>query len=271
MITWVLYLCIGVIIGGMAGFYFAKLDDFTKKQKQALEEKLRQSEQELISYKDQVTSHFVETAELINDMTESYQKVHEHLALGSIELCNNAVEVNKLTVSSEQLSKPSSNKTQSANQISDETVTNLANSETVEEAPKNSSRENNNNKSTIKTTDKAAGTETATSTSTTTSASVPEATGQLKEQDSSAPSQPTQPSADNPARDPVLSKIVDEQLATTIDEDEEASREESKTEEDPENIESRVIETMAVAEGDESSDNSDDDSSPKIPGSRMVH
>lgn len=110
MVTWVLYLCIGIVIGGMAGFYFAKLDDFSKRQKQELEAKLRQSEQELIDYKDQVTTHFKETAALINDMTESYQKVHEHLAHGSVNLCNNAVEVNKLTVSASQLMTDSSGK-----------------------------------------------------------------------------------------------------------------------------------------------------------------
>ena len=103
MVTWVLYLCIGIVVGGMAGFYFAKLDDFSKKQKRELEEKLRHSEQELIGYKDQVTTHFRETATLINTMTESYQKVHEHLARGSVELCNNAIEVNKLEVSPDQL------------------------------------------------------------------------------------------------------------------------------------------------------------------------
>ena len=48
MVTWVLYLCIGIVIGGMAGFYFAKMDDFSRKQKKALEEKLQKSEEELI-------------------------------------------------------------------------------------------------------------------------------------------------------------------------------------------------------------------------------
>jgi hypothetical protein len=136
MITWVLYLCIGVIIGGMAGFYFAKLDDFSRKQKQELEEKLHQSERELVEYKDQVTTHFKETAILVNNMTESYQKVHEHLAQGSVELCNNAVEVNKLTVSSNQLLSSTS-----PDAISDvEKTTSL----TESEAPKNRSTENTN-------------------------------------------------------------------------------------------------------------------------------
>lgn len=143
MITWVLYLCIGIVIGGMAGFYFAKLDDFSKKQKQALEDKLHKTEQELVEYKDQVTAHFIETADLINNMTESYQKVHEHLAKGSVELCNNAVEVNKLTVSSDQLlsAQKSGSNVHDAGE-----VTNLAESS---EAPKTNTVENNNNKSEV--------------------------------------------------------------------------------------------------------------------------
>ena len=132
MVTWVLYLCIGIVIGGMAGFYFAKMDDFSRKQKKALEEKLQQSEQELIEYKDQVTVHFKETATLINSMTESYQKVHEHLSQGVVQLCNNAIEVNKLKVSPNQLLSESS----------DEPVTEKAESE----APKIENTNNTKNK-----------------------------------------------------------------------------------------------------------------------------
>ncbi len=132
MVTWVLYLCIGLVIGGMAGFYFAKMDDFSRKQKKALEEKLQKTEQEYIDYKDQVTSHFKETATLINDMTESYQKVHKHLAQGVLKLCSNAIEVDKLQVSPNQLLTESK----------DRSVTRLAESEapktnTTEEVNKN--------------------------------------------------------------------------------------------------------------------------------------
>jgi len=141
MITWVLYLCIGIIVGGMAGFYFAKLDDFSKKQKKELEEKLQKSEHELLDYKDQVTTHFKETAALINNMTESYQKVHEHLARGSVELCNNAIEVNKLTVSSNQLLSSTSEPAPENVALDAEKATSL----TESEAPKESSTENNNN------------------------------------------------------------------------------------------------------------------------------
>ncbi|MGD8570726.1 MAG: DUF1043 family protein [Gammaproteobacteria bacterium] len=131
MVTWVLYLCIGIVIGGMAGFYFAKLDDFSRKQKREMEEKLRKSEQELMNYKDQVTTHFRETASLINNMTDSYQKVHEHLSHGVAELCNNPVEVNKLQVSPNQLLTGSS----------EPAVTEKAESE----APKTNNQEDKNN------------------------------------------------------------------------------------------------------------------------------
>jgi len=103
MVTWVLYLCVGLVIGGMAGFYFAKMDDFSRKQKKAMEDKLQKTEQELIAYKDQVTDHFKETATLINSMTESYQRVHEHLAQGVVKLCSNPIEVEKLQISPNQL------------------------------------------------------------------------------------------------------------------------------------------------------------------------
>lgn len=131
MVTWVLYLCIGIVIGGMAGFYFAKLDDFSRKQKREMEENLRKSEQELMDYKDQVTSHFRETATLINNMTESYQKVHEHLSHGVAQLCNNPVEVNKLQVSPNQL----------LTSFTEPAVTEKAESE----APKTNNQEDNNN------------------------------------------------------------------------------------------------------------------------------
>ncbi|MGD8559960.1 MAG: DUF1043 family protein [Gammaproteobacteria bacterium] len=131
MVTWVLYLCIGIVIGGMAGFYFAKLDDFSRKQKREMEEKLRKSEQDLMNYKDQVTTHFRETATLINKMTESYQKVHEQLARGASELCTNPVEVNKLQVSPNQLLTRST----------DEAVTEKAESE----APKTNIQEDTTN------------------------------------------------------------------------------------------------------------------------------
>ena len=214
MITWVLYLCIGIVIGGMAGFYFARLDDFSKKQKQQLEEKLHQAEQEMVEYKDQVTAHFIETANLINNMTESYQKVHEHLAHGSVELCNNAVEVNKLTVSTSQLLSSASEQTKD-----DDKVANLADSE----APKNSNTTNNKNEA---------------------------VTGK-----------PVDSETDTESKERKSATADSTESESTSSSGSESVHAAKETEQTP------VLETMAVAEEEESSEQSD----APIPGSRMVH
>jgi uncharacterized membrane-anchored protein YhcB (DUF1043 family) len=96
MVTWVLFLGIGLIIGIVAGLYFARLDDVSNKQKKALQQKLDTAEQQLKTYQSQVTEHFLKTASLVNSMTESYKAVHEHLAVGATELCDREVTVAQL-------------------------------------------------------------------------------------------------------------------------------------------------------------------------------
>lgn len=260
MITWVLYLCIGVVIGGMAGFYFAKLDDFSKKQKLELEEKLQQSERELISYKDEVTSHFMKTADLINDMTESYQKVHEHLAHGSVELCNNAIEVNKLTVSTDQLlTTPST--APSIKSPDDEVITSSADSE----APKSYTNNNNNKENTSTSHAEVAESndqESKSSTDPTVASAIASETSAATSSTQSQSTQPhiEQPSADNPAtQNPVDVK--------------ENSQENKQTSESttPDAPTSPILETMAVAEEDEPTSKSEKKPKSRIPGNRIVH
>ena len=38
-------------------------------------------------YRDQVTNHFMRTSELVQEMTQSYRSVYEHLASGAQHLC----------------------------------------------------------------------------------------------------------------------------------------------------------------------------------------
>ena len=38
-------------------------------------------------YRDQVTHHFMRTSELVQEMTQSYRSVYEHLAMGAQHLC----------------------------------------------------------------------------------------------------------------------------------------------------------------------------------------
>jgi uncharacterized membrane-anchored protein YhcB (DUF1043 family) len=103
MITWVLFLGIGLVVGIIAGLYFARLDDVSNKQKKVLQQKLESAEQQLKGYQSQVTEHFLKTASLVNSMTESYKAVHDHLAMGAKELCDSQVNVAQLEMPTTKL------------------------------------------------------------------------------------------------------------------------------------------------------------------------
>ena len=110
MVTWVLFLGIGLVFGIIAGVYFARLDDVSNSQKKILQQKLDVAEQQLKTYQAQVTEHFLQTASLVNSMTESYKAVHEHLTMGARELCDSEVNVAQLEMPpSKLLSNPALN------------------------------------------------------------------------------------------------------------------------------------------------------------------
>jgi uncharacterized membrane-anchored protein YhcB (DUF1043 family) len=53
-----------------------------------LVKELEESKEELKNYRSEVTSHFQETAQKVNALTENYRSVYEHLALGAQSLCD---------------------------------------------------------------------------------------------------------------------------------------------------------------------------------------
>lgn len=87
MVAWVIYVSIGILIGFAAGFYISRLDDPHKKKREELENKLELATEEMINYKQDVTEHFVKTSNLVNDMTDSYRAVYNHMAEGAKNLC----------------------------------------------------------------------------------------------------------------------------------------------------------------------------------------
>ena len=52
-----------------------------------VERKLDQVLQDKKVYEDEVVEHFTDTAKLLNNLTESYRDVHNHLAKGAATLC----------------------------------------------------------------------------------------------------------------------------------------------------------------------------------------
>lgn len=83
LITFALGLALGYAI-----HYFLNPDHDRNK---ALEAELEALRLENSRYHEQVTQHFQRTSELVQDMTQSYRAVYEHLASSSQQLCGDRV------------------------------------------------------------------------------------------------------------------------------------------------------------------------------------
>ena len=84
--TWLFGLlgfAIGVLAGALA--YKQLMSDEVKVK--SLEDQLRNLEKEHEAYKDNVHSHFNNTATLLNNLTDSYRDVYRHIASGAQALC----------------------------------------------------------------------------------------------------------------------------------------------------------------------------------------
>jgi uncharacterized membrane-anchored protein YhcB (DUF1043 family) len=91
MVAWILYICIGVIGGFAAGFFVSRLIDENKKKCEKLENQLNDAKSEMTSYKQNVTDHFVKTSNLINNMTDSYRAIYDHMSDGAKSLCSESM------------------------------------------------------------------------------------------------------------------------------------------------------------------------------------
>ncbi|HEY7885500.1 MAG TPA: DUF1043 family protein, partial [Cellvibrionaceae bacterium] len=56
-----------------------------------LEKRLTETEDTLHDYQRDVTEHFARTAELVNNLTENYRAMHEHLASSALKLTTTEV------------------------------------------------------------------------------------------------------------------------------------------------------------------------------------
>lgn len=79
----IVFFALGLGIGIIVGYLIAPGGSRAREAENALEEAQRQ----LDAYQDSVGKHFVQTADLINQMTNSYRAVHQHLANGVQQLC----------------------------------------------------------------------------------------------------------------------------------------------------------------------------------------
>ncbi|HHO69139.1 MAG TPA: DUF1043 family protein [Gammaproteobacteria bacterium] len=68
------------------------------RRSEQLQQELDRLQKELDDYREQVAQHFLRTSELVQQMTQSYRDVYEHLASGSEQLCRSGVETPKLDI-----------------------------------------------------------------------------------------------------------------------------------------------------------------------------
>ena len=122
---------IGIVtlaVGALIGYLLGRSGDSSGKQQQLIDQ-LNESQRELSEYKEQVNGHFEKTAELVNNLTESYKEVHQHLAQGSEALCLG--EHNPVKLDTETAPRIEDNPDQSEDDIP--TVTEQVTAETATE------------------------------------------------------------------------------------------------------------------------------------------
>jgi len=78
------------ILGLVTGWLVGRRSSTAARKYRDLALKLEQVIQDKKSYEGEVVAHFTETARLLNNLTESYREVHNHLAQGADALCHGA-------------------------------------------------------------------------------------------------------------------------------------------------------------------------------------
>jgi hypothetical protein len=76
-----------VFLGLWLGWAIGRRTSTAGQKYREVERKLDQVMQDKKVYEDEVVEHFTETAQLLNNLTESYRDVHNHLASGASTLC----------------------------------------------------------------------------------------------------------------------------------------------------------------------------------------
>jgi uncharacterized membrane-anchored protein YhcB (DUF1043 family) len=77
---------LGTVIGCIVTYTVVARNNRTHQ----LQMELNELTDDFRDYRDQVTHHFMQTSELVQEMTQSYRSVYEHLANGAQHLCADA-------------------------------------------------------------------------------------------------------------------------------------------------------------------------------------
>ena len=122
-------LIFGLVFGGGCGIYLARVGDSASKRAKELDIELKQTREELLAFKNQVTQHFSKTAELVNTLTANYREVYTHLVEGAQRFSSSdAPKIDSMNTADPLLSSAAEN----ANEA-DDAVANQASQENEDE------------------------------------------------------------------------------------------------------------------------------------------
>ena len=76
------------IVGCLLSLLLTRSLSSSEKKSRTLETRLKETEEKLNDYQQEVTEHFAQTAQLVNTFTQNYKEVHEHLAGSALKLAN---------------------------------------------------------------------------------------------------------------------------------------------------------------------------------------
>ena len=96
------FLAVGIAIG----YFVAGRVNNNPTKIGELEQQLQDLQRSQSRYRDEVSEHFSTTAELVQQMTDSYRDVYQHLANGAQDLCSGEVASKLLPASSEVVFGP---------------------------------------------------------------------------------------------------------------------------------------------------------------------
>lgn len=79
---------LGFLLGTTLGIIAAYIAFSRNGKTRQLRAELNDLKERFTDYREQVTQHFMQTSSLVQEMTESYRAVYQHLASGAQYLCN---------------------------------------------------------------------------------------------------------------------------------------------------------------------------------------
>ena len=98
------FIAIGSLtVGIVIGIAFTRRLGTDAARVRQLEEKLESLSESHLEYRNNVSEHFNVTSGLINQMTNNYKKVYDHLAIGAQDLCSNQVAEKLLPLQSDAI------------------------------------------------------------------------------------------------------------------------------------------------------------------------